>query len=205
MSGQVNEAREISRALLRFNAHVFGVTIAVLAASGLFVATLVMSFQGNTNPDGLLALLRHFLPGYKISATGAFVGALWAATIGYGTGAIVGFGYGPWLLREATRARDASGGDEIGQRVALLRPLPFAITTGCVLAAGLFLATNWLWFRYGVPSPNLELLRHYLPGYTTDFGGSVIGAFWMFGYGALAAAGVAWIYDRVVAIRFPTA
>lgn len=203
MSAASSERAEITRALLRFNAHVLAVIVGLLSAVGLFLATVIMAAQGNTNPEGLLALLRHFLPGYRISLPGAFVGALWAATIGYGLGGLLGFGYGPWVLREAVRAGADSESERPGQRIALLRPLPVALTTGCVSAAGLFLATNWLWFRYGVPSPNLELLRYYLPGYTSDFQGSLIGAVWMFVYGALGAAIVAWIYDRVVAIRFP--
>jgi hypothetical protein len=72
-----------------------------------------------------------------------------------------------------------------------------------VMAAGLFLATNLLWFRYGFRSPNLELLAYYFPGYTSDFGGSILGALWMFLYGAVGAAVVAWIYDRVVHARYP--
>jgi hypothetical protein len=195
--------RQFTRALLRFNAHVLGVTIAVLSATGLFVATLAMAVQGNDNPDSLLALLRHLLPGYRVSVTGAFVGALWAATVGYLVGAVFGLGYGPWMLRATSRRKPGAAADDAGQRVALLRPLPVAITTGCVLAVGLFLATNLLWFRYGFPSPNLELLRYYMPGYTSDLGGSVVGAFWIFLYGAAGGAVAAWIYDRVVNARFP--
>lgn len=202
MSRSGAETHRVTRALLRFNAHVFGVTVALLGAAALFTATLVMAAKGNTNPEGLLALLRHFLPGFRISMSGAFVGALWAAAIGYGLGALFGFGYGPWMLRDATRGR-ASSGPGSSERVALLRPLPVAVTTGCLLAACLFAATNWLWFRYGVPSPNLELLRHYLPGYRSDFGGSLIGAGWMFVYGAVGGALIAAIYDRVVALRCP--
>ena len=103
MSAATSDRSEVTRALMRFNAHVFGVILALLAAIGLFSATVVMSAQGNANPEGLLALLRHFLPGYRISFIGGFVGALWAAVIGYGLGALLGFGYGPWLLRESTR------------------------------------------------------------------------------------------------------
>ena len=203
MSATSPGGSEITRALVRFNAHVVGVIAALLSAAALALATLIMTAQGNTNPEGLLALLRHFLPGYRISLPGAFVGALWAATIGYGLGGLLGFGYGPWLLRESSAVGEDADVEGPGQRIALLRPIPVAIVTGCVSAACLFLATNWLWFRYGVPSPNLELLRYYLPGYSSDFQGSLIGAFWMFLYGASGGAIVTWIYDRAVALRHP--
>jgi hypothetical protein len=199
MTGQ----QEFTRALLRFNAHVLGVMVAVVASIAIFIGTVVMTLQGNDNPDSLLALLGHLLPGYRVSFTGAFVGSLWAATIGYLIGGAFGLGYGPWVLRETSRRKPGSQDDDAGQRVALLRPLPVAIATGCVMAAGLFLATNLLWFRYGFPSPNLDLLAYYLPGYTSDFGGSILGALWIFLYGAVGAAVVAWIYDRVVHARYP--
>ena len=150
-------------------------------------------------------MLRHLLPGYKVTPVGAFVGALWAAAIGYLASArSSGIGYGPWLLRETSRT-------QVGRARSTRPDTGWPCCAPCrsrsrrarCWPAGLFLATNFLWFRYGFPSPNLELLAYYLPGYTSDFGGSLVGAAWIFVYGAVGAAVVAWIYDRVVNARFP--
>ena len=103
---------EFTRALLRFNAHVLGVLLAILGSAGLFPATLIMWLQGNDNPDSLLALLRHLLPGYKVTPAGGFVGALWAAVIGYGVGAVFGLAYGPWLLRDTSRPKSGARVDQ---------------------------------------------------------------------------------------------
>jgi hypothetical protein len=102
------------------------------------------------------------------------------------------------VRRASRRTRD----EDPDERVALIRPLPAALVTGSLAAFGLLAATNWLWFRYGFESPHLGLLANYLPGYTTDPAGSLIGAFWVFLYGSIAAGAVAWIYDRVVDWRF---
>lgn len=193
---------DVPRALVRLNAHVLGAALALLAAAGLFAATAILVLEGGESPGPLLARLRLFFPGYEVSLSGALIGALWAGAAGYLAGLALGLAYGPWLLRQAVRAMDSPPDDgELGHDVALLQALPFAVATGALAAAGLFAATNWLWLRYGFPSPKLALLSNYLPGYTTDFWGSLIGAAWMFVYGFVAAGSIAWIYDRIVVRR----
>ena len=191
----------IAKRLVRINAHLFGGVLALLFAGSLFFATLVLHLQGGTTPGQMLGLLSHFFPGYEVSLGGAIIGGLWGALAGYATGYVLGRAYGPWMLRGANRALDSREG-EIEGAVLELRALPFATVSASLLAGALFLATNWLFFRYGQhPSPHLELLANYLPGFSSDFVGSFIGAFWLFLYAFVAAFGVAWIYDRVVLLR----
>jgi hypothetical protein len=191
--------REFEQALLRFNAHVMGLIAGILAAAILVVATLVLVLRGDENPGPTLGMLRLFFPGYRVSFGGAWIGALWSALFGYAGGALFARAYGPWMLRGVPR-RGATAEDA---PVAWLPPLPIAVTTGGLLALGLFGATNWLYLLSGGPSELLSLLHHYLPGYTADPRGSLIGALWMFVYGFAAGGCVAWIYDRVVALRHP--
>jgi hypothetical protein len=193
---------DLARALVRFNAHVLGLTAGLTAGAGLGIATLVLVWHGGSNPGPLLSLLHYFFPGYEVSPGGAAIGALWAGAVGYATGSIVGRAYGPFVMRAATRQTRGEN-DEPGRSIVLLSPLYLGLATGALLAASLLLATNYLWFRYGHESPNLARLGHYLPGYSTDLGGSVIGAFWILLYGGIAGACVAWIYDLVVDLRHP--
>jgi hypothetical protein len=167
--------REFEQALLRFNAHVMGLIAGILAAAILVVATLVLVLRGDENPGPTLGMLRLFFPGYRVSFGGAWIGALWSALFGYAGGALFARAYGPWMLRGVPR-RGATAEDA---PVAWLPPLPIAVTK------------------------LLSLLHHYLPGYTADPRGSLIGALWMFVYGFAAGGCVAWIYDRVVALRHP--
>ena len=194
----------MARALVRLNAHLLGLAIGLLCAAALFLATLVLIFQGGSNTGQMLLLLHYFFPGYAISLGGAFIGALWAGITGYVLGLVPALAYGRWFLQGTINAPDgAAGENEIGAGIAELRPLPFGLVSGGLLAAGLVLATNWLWFRYGFESPTLGLLGNFLPGYATNPVGSLIGAFWIFLYGSLTAASVAGIYGRVVAWRHP--
>jgi hypothetical protein len=198
------KTRELERALLRFNSRLLGTTVGLMASAGLFAATLILLAHGDENPGRMLGELHHLFPGYRVSVGGAFAGAAWAGAVGYALGFVVAHANGRWVLRETAHRTEASrdaGDPQCG--VAVLSPLPAGLVMGALLALGLLAATNWLWFRYGFESPHLALLRHYLPGYTTDPAGSLIGAFWMFCYGFVGAGAIAWIYDRVVAFRFP--
>ncbi len=189
-----------ARALVRFNGHVLGATLALLAGAALFTATLAIVLWGGAGSGEILGQLRYFFPGYAISPSGACIGALWAAAGGYVLGMLFSRVYGPWILRQATRA--ASDADDApGRIVTLLPPLPMALITAGMLALGLFAATNWLSLRYGHLSPHLGLLANYLPGYRTDFVGSLVGSLWLFVYAFATAGATALIYNRVVRLR----
>jgi len=194
----------VAAALVRLNAHVLGAVFGLLGGVGLFAATLVLELQGGRLTGQMLGLLAHFFPGYSVSLSGAVVGGLWASLAGYLIGFAVGRAYGPWVLSGATRMLERRAAAVPGpvHVVVSLRPVAFAAVSATLLAVGLVLATSWLWWRYGGrPSPHLELLAHYLPGYATDPLGSLVGALSLFGYGFVAAFGVAWVYGVVARAR----
>jgi hypothetical protein len=201
MSNSEQEIEEqFGRALVRFNAHVLGMTIGLIASAGLLLATLVLLLYDTDETGPMLGHLGHFFPGYSVSMAGGFVGALWAGVAGYAVGAISARAYGPWLLGEATRViQGHSAVDEPNRGIALLRPLPLAVIVGALLAAGLLGTTGWLNFRDA--SSGLRILDHYLPGYTSAPLGSLIGAFWLFLYAFLATGVVANIYNKLVLAR----
>jgi hypothetical protein len=204
MSAREDTTAALAHALVRFNARVLALLGALGGGTALFVATWVLVLQGGETPGTMLGQLGHFFPGYSVTPAGAFAGALWGALAGGLLGWIFGRAYGPGLLRQSTRSRArADRGEEPGANVALLSPLQAGLTTAALLAGGLFVVTNWLHLRYGFPSPHLELLSNYLPGYTSDFAGSLVGAAWIFVEGFALAAAVAWIYNRVVRWRHP--
>jgi hypothetical protein len=149
----------------------------------------------------MLGQLGYFFPGYSVSVVGAFVGAFWAGVVGYLVGSGFARIYGPWLLGEASRTGPRGDGAALDDGVALLRPLPIALITGGALAVGLFSATAWLSLRYQYPSPHLELLSHYVPGYRSDFVGGIVGAPSIFLYGALGSGLSAWLYNRIALLR----
>ena len=198
------DVNAVAAALVRLNAHVLGGVLALLAGPGLFVATLVLLWQGGPSTGQMLGLLAHFLPGYSVSFAGAAIGGLWASLAGYGAGFVVARAYGPWVLSGAARMVERRASGELGavHTVLSLRPLPFAAVSALLLSLGLVLATSWLWWRYGGhASPHLELLANYLPGYASHPLGALVGALSLFGYGFATAFSVAWIYGLVARAR----
>ena len=88
----------------------------------------------------------------------------------------------------------------IESAIARMRAGAMAIVFGMVGGLGLFLATAWLLLRGG---PNvgmtLGLLRHYLPGYSVTWPGSVVGLLYGALIGAVTGYAVAWTYNRIAA------
>lgn len=86
----------------------------------------------------------------------------------------------------------------IERAVARIRAGVMAIVFGMMGGLSLFLATAWLLVRGG---PNvgqhLGLLRHYLPGYTVTWPGSLLGLAYGAVMGALLGGSLAWVYNRV--------
>lgn len=95
-----DEARAMSRAILRLNAQAWGVSFGMLMGLGLFVATVVLVLKGGENVGQHLALLSQYLPGYRVTWVGACLGFVYAFVIGYGLGRLVGTLYNAVAFRD---------------------------------------------------------------------------------------------------------
>ncbi|MEO5579441.1 MAG: hypothetical protein ABIR58_02200 [Gemmatimonadaceae bacterium] len=89
----MTETEDMRTTLLRLNARAWGIAIGLLAGIGLFVATLVLVLRGGAEVGPHLSLLAVFLPGYRVSVAGAFIGFAYAFVIGYALGRLIGLLY----------------------------------------------------------------------------------------------------------------
>lgn len=87
------EERELRRVTLRLNAQAWGVSFGLLLGLGLFVATIILVAKGGPNVGQHLGLLREYLPGYRVTVAGAFLGFIYAFVIGYALGRVIGVVY----------------------------------------------------------------------------------------------------------------
>ncbi|MES2304446.1 MAG: hypothetical protein V4558_03025 [Gemmatimonadota bacterium] len=87
------EEREVRRAILRLNSQAWGVSFGMLLGLGLFIATVVLVVKGGENVGAHLGLLSVYLPGYRVTWPGAFLGFVYAFVIGYALGRLVGTVY----------------------------------------------------------------------------------------------------------------
>ena len=76
------------------------------------------------------------------------------------------------------------------------------LVLGLLAGLAIFIATNWLVLKGGNPvGPHLQLLSQFFLGYRVSFVGSLIGFAYGFALGTFAGALLAWIYNKIVALR----
>jgi len=88
----------LEAAVARLRAGVMAVVFALVAGTGLFLATAWLLIRGGEPLGPHLALLGQYFPGYTVSWPGAFVGFAWAALAGALTGSAVGWIYNRMVL-----------------------------------------------------------------------------------------------------------
>ncbi|MGH9884473.1 MAG: hypothetical protein ACREBE_03025 [bacterium] len=93
------EQRAVAREVLRLNAKAWGIATGLLAGLTLFVATLVLVLKGGTQVGPHLGLLSIYLPGYRVTTAGAFVGFVYLFVIGYALGRVIGSVYNSMATR----------------------------------------------------------------------------------------------------------
>jgi hypothetical protein len=88
-----DEARAIRRATLKLQGQAWGISFGLLLGLGLFIATLFLVVKGGENTGQHLGLLAAFLPGYRVTTGGAFLGFVYMFVIGYALGRLIGAVY----------------------------------------------------------------------------------------------------------------
>jgi hypothetical protein len=87
------EARALRREVLRLNAKVWGLSFGLLGGFGLFVSTVILVLKGGQRVGPHLGLLGIYLPGYRVTWAGAFLGFAYMFVIGYALGRLFGAVY----------------------------------------------------------------------------------------------------------------
>ena len=77
------ESRVVKRATLRLSAQAWGVSFGFLCGLALFIATIVLVIRGGPNVGQHLSLLSIYMPGYRVTVAGAFLGFIYAFVFGY--------------------------------------------------------------------------------------------------------------------------
>ncbi len=84
---------DVKVTLLRLNARAWGIALGLLFGTGLFLATILLVVRGGPEVGPHLNLLGMFLPGYRVSVAGAFIGFAYLFVIGYAIGRLIGSVY----------------------------------------------------------------------------------------------------------------
>lgn len=87
------ETRALERETLHLNAQAWGISFGLVCALGIFLATMILVIKGGDHIGGHLELLAVYLPGYRVTFFGAFIGFIYLFVIGYALGRVVGIVY----------------------------------------------------------------------------------------------------------------
>ena len=83
------EKAAIRRSLSRIDPVALGAGIACVAGLGLFLATVILVWQDAGRRGENLQVLVNFFPGYRVTAAGAVIGAIYATAGGFAFGYLV--------------------------------------------------------------------------------------------------------------------
>lgn len=188
-------AEQLLKAAIRLNSWLLAGVFGSVCGLSLMGMTLVSLHRGLPQPGRYLNLLGVFLPGYEVSTSGAWIGLLWGAVIGALCAVFIYRVYARQLLLQIGRFADVNGSDSRQINATLLIDgRAFGVALGSLMALGLIVSTNWLVLRgTAAESEHARLLMHYLPGYSVDLSGSLIGAFELFALVFLAS----WLLSRI--------
>lgn len=87
------EQKAVRREMLRLNSKAWGVATGLLAGLTLFIATIVLVIKGGENVGQHLGLLGVYMPGYRVTVVGAFLGFVYLFVFGYALGRLIGWVY----------------------------------------------------------------------------------------------------------------
>jgi hypothetical protein len=79
--------------LLRLNARAWGIAVGLLFGLGIFFATVLLVVKGGPTVGPHLGLIGEFLPAYRVTWGGAFIGFVYLFVIGYAVGRVIGWVY----------------------------------------------------------------------------------------------------------------
>jgi hypothetical protein len=190
-------------ATVKWNTVLFAGICGLMGALTLLCLTYVSLYRGLPDPGHYLNLLGVFLPGYEVSAAGAWIGFLWGGLLGAVSGAVIYRIYSRSIRKQVA---DYFAGDKSAQALEYLVLRIYGhslgLALGSIAALGLLITTNWLVLRGTADeSIHAQLLSHYLPGYSVSVSGSILGAIEIFVIVYLFCALLGVIYNRVVTLR----
>jgi hypothetical protein len=146
-----------------------------------------------------LNLLGVFLPGYEVSAVGAWIGLFWGAVLGASIAVLLYRFYIRQMVRQFHRLTPlACEVDQPTQATLMIDGHSFGLALGSISALGLFITTNWLVIQGTADeSVHARLLENYLPGYSVSFPGSLVGGLIIFIMTYLFSQLLSWLYNRL--------
>lgn len=91
------EEEALLKEVIRLSRNVLGLTLGILFAIGIFLATNILVIKGGPVVGAHLQLLNQYFPGYRVTFGGSFLGAAYGFIVGYVNGWIIAAVYN-WVV-----------------------------------------------------------------------------------------------------------
>jgi hypothetical protein len=91
------EEDELLKEVIRLSRNVLGLTLGILFAVGIFLATNILVLKGGPAVGSHLQLLNQYFPGYRVTFAGSFLGAAYSFVVGYVSGWVIAAIYN-WVV-----------------------------------------------------------------------------------------------------------
>ena len=91
------DEQALLREVIRLSRNVLGLTLGMLFAFVLFLATNILVLKGGPEIGAHLQLLNQFFPGYRVTFGGSFLGLVYGFAVGYASGWIIATVYN-WVV-----------------------------------------------------------------------------------------------------------
>jgi hypothetical protein len=91
------EEEALLKEVIRLSRNVLGLTLGILFAIGIFLATNILVIKGGPTVGAHLQLLNQYFPGYRVTFGGSFLGAAYGFIVGYVNGWIIAAVYN-WVV-----------------------------------------------------------------------------------------------------------
>ena len=91
------DEQALLREVIRISRNVLGLTLGMLFAFGLFLATNILVLKGGPEIGAHLQLLNQFFPGYRVTFGGSFLGLVYGFAVGYVSGWVIATVYN-WVV-----------------------------------------------------------------------------------------------------------
>ena len=193
---------DLLEATVKLNTLLFAGISGLMAGLFLLCITYVALYRGLRGPSEFLNLLGVFLPGYDVSAVGAWIGFVWGGWLGAVAGGLMYRIYARGIRRQVVDYVAGNVSPQSLEYVVLrIYGHPLGLALGGIAALGLLITTNLLAGRGAEEKIHAELLSHYLPGYSVSFPGGIIGAVEIFIIAYLLCRLLGAIYNHIVTVR----
>jgi hypothetical protein len=91
------EEDALLKEVIRLSRNVLGLTLGILFAAGIFLATNILVLKGGPTVGTHLQLLNQYFPGYRVTFAGSLLGAAYGFAVGYVSGWVIAAVYN-WVV-----------------------------------------------------------------------------------------------------------